>query len=793
MDSRVSVLELQNDCSVKQHEVPLTFPRGSKSRLYVVTNQNTQLHLLNILGGNPRTEEGGGAVQEKSIFQHGVSTKVFAIMDATGTEWEIRVLLSPSEISRLSSSFNLTGFVSVCLTDEKYQDSLQSLCGPHPKHKANVQELCMTAAQFLSYSEENLVNDYCKELNRILTEKVGAAFIGQQKLDCMVVGALVALVAAELATSVGSTSSFDYKAEKEKTQDDQTKQIQEMIEVFDVMADLLTVSHQGKRVQIIFRNPCPDNWASGGKKLVKSGETFVFGLCHKVLSISESKSEIQFLQNLQESYDLVLVFHLAAFMEHLLMTSTSRNKIEIFLKEQDQRKEIIRDLSFLAVRFICSKTCHQKAFLKEFQDEMLKKWSSVEAFLVGDEAVCSFGILVAILAAIIVKSIVDRCICDAEEDNSEEPADTFTSAAPETNVSRSSGTFLGDSLSCNVEIVTNINDEYGGTQSDLCISPGNWVKVELDIGEMGTAGAESKIGSTNGSPKTGKHLAEPPGVTRLDSADQEMGYNDTHENLDKYRSTKNNAHASAPTSAEANGGSHGPDGGDGTSLDYSKDDRACRIGQPLSLGAQENAHESSPTSPDAEEAHHHLGSNAGPSLDDSSDNRACRVAQPRSLEAQENAHESSPASPDAEEVHHHLGSNAGPSLDDSSDNRACRVAQPRSLGAQENAHESSPISPDAEEAHHHHLGSNAGPSLYDSSVDGACRVAPPPIVGAQDNPLEQGDSSSRNTIFHTLFIGLVFLLAFVMLTKVLPQSMISILFAIILGLLLIKWLVNWQA
>ncbi|XP_066465127.1 uncharacterized protein [Eleutherodactylus coqui] len=763
MDSRVSVLELQNDCSVKQHEVPLTFPRGSKSRLYVVTNQNTQLHLLNILGGNPRTEEGGGAVQEKSIFQHGVSTKVFAIMDATGTEWEIRVLLSPSEISRLSSSFNLTGFVSVCLTDEKYQDSLQSLCGPHPKHKANVQELCMTAAQFLSYSEENLVNDYCKELNRILTEKVGAAFIGQQKLDCMVVGALVALVAAELATSVGSTSSFDYKAEKEKTQDDQTKQIQEMIEVFDVMADLLTVSHQGKRVQIIFRNPCPDNWASGGKKLVKSGETFVFGLCHKVLSISESKSE---------------------------MTSASRNKIEIFLKEQDQRKEIIRDLSFLAVRFICSKTCHQKTFLKEFQDEMLKKWSSVEAFLVGDEAVCSFGILVAILAAIIVKSIVDRCICDAEEDNSEEPADAFTSAAPETNVSRSSGTFLGDSLSCNVEIVTNINDEYGGTQSDLCISPGNWVKVELDIGEMGTAGAESKIGSSDGSLKTRELLAEPPGVTRLDSADQEMGYNDAHGNLDKDRGAKNNAHASSPTSAEANGGSHVQDGGDGTSLDYSEDDRACRIAQPHSLGAQENAHESSPTNPDLEEAHHHLGSNAGPSLDDSSDNGACRVAQPQSLGARENVHESSPTSLEAEGVCHHLGSN--PSLDYSRDNRACRVAQPRSLGARENAHESSHTSPDAEEAHHH-LGSNAGPSLDDSSADGAYRVALPSIVGAQDNPLEQGDSSSRNTIFNTLFIGFVFLLAFVMLTKVLPQSMISILSAIILGLLLIKWLVNWQA
>ncbi|XP_040267360.1 uncharacterized protein LOC120981737 [Bufo bufo] len=540
MDSMVTVFELQKDCSVKQHTVPLTFNRVNKSRLYVVTNQNTQLHLLNHPVGSPRPEEGGDAFQKKTIFQHGMSTKVLSIMDATaGTAWEVRVLLSPLEISRLSSNFNLTGFVKACLTMEEYQKSLSPLC--------DVQKLCMAAAQFLSFTEDGIVNDYCKELNRLLTEKVGASHIGQQEMNSMVFGALVALVAAELAASSGGTRSFDYRPKKENTQEDQREQIQEMVKVFDVMVDLLSVSHQRKRLQILFRNPCPDNWASGGKTLAHSGETFVFGLSHKVVSISEAESEIQFLQNLQESYDLISVFHLPALVEHLLMTSTWRNKIELFLKEKNQRKEIIHELSTLAERFICSKICKQ-IFLKEFQKEMFKKWLSAQVFLEGDEVVCCFGILVAILAAVIAKSIADRPTTDSEEEEGpEEPAAELV----DSNRS-SSSTSLDDSISSFEVILTTVSDEYGGAQPNLYCSPGELVKVEDKSGEEGIGGVESKIdrnndsgttyqGNIDGCLKTTESLAELPDVGLIDIADQKADCDTADENFDVYPDSKDDS------------------------------------------------------------------------------------------------------------------------------------------------------------------------------------------------------------------------------------------------------------
>ncbi|XP_075701104.1 uncharacterized protein LOC142665314 [Rhinoderma darwinii] len=658
MDSEVTVYELQNDCSVKKREAPLMFRGVNKSRLLIVTNQKTQLRFLNNSIRSPRTEEGGdtwNAFQEKSIFRHGASIKVFAVTDPTGTEWEVRLLLSPSEISRLSSNFNLTGFVSACLTSETYQESLSSIYGHQTRHE-DVEELSMAATQFISCSEDNKVNDYQKKLNRILIEKLGASCLGQENMKDMVVGALVVLVAAELATSVAGTRNFDYKVEKEKTQEDQSKQVQEIINIFDVTASLLTVSHRGKRVQIIFRNPCPDNWASGGKKLVKSGETFVFGLCHKVVSIYEAQSEIQFLQNLQESYDLVSVFHLPAFVEHLLMTSAWRKKIELFLKEQNQRKEIINELSSLAVRFVCSKTCQKEAFMKELQREMVEKWSSVEAFLVGDEVVCAFGILVAILAAVTAKSMVGRRIPDSEEvEDPEEP------------------TSLDDS---SYEIITTVIVENDGAQPDLGSSIIVKNRVQFKNGVVGICGAESSIDDPNvlrtdnqgsiyihGSSNTAEPLAEPPGVSTPDTADQEIekSNDDADENFGKYPDSKDNAHQSGPTSGEDEGTLHSQDSSGGPSLDDSNDDDR---GEQPSVEVRDNAHESGPTSGEDEGTLHSQDSSGGPSLDDSNDDD--RGEQP-SVEVRDNAHESGPTSGEDEGTLHSQDSSRGPSLDDSND------------------------------------------------------------------------------------------------------------------------------
>ncbi|XP_077114085.1 uncharacterized protein LOC143769437 isoform X2 [Ranitomeya variabilis] len=524
MDAKVTVFEVQNDYSVKQHEVALKFPRVSKSRLYIITNHNTQLHLLNKEGGN----------KEKSMFQHGVSTKVLTVTNTIGTDWEVCMLLSPSEISRLSPNFNIMGFFKSCLMDINYQDSLSSLCSPNKKHKVDVQELSKAAAQFLNSCEDHIINDYCKSLNGILTEKLQAFCISQKKGD-MIIGALMALVAAELATSMEGIGSFDYKAEKEKKQEDQREQIKKMMNVFDVMVDLLTVTHQGKRVQIIFRNPCPDNWALGGKKPVHSEETFVFGLCHKVVSISEAESEVQFLQNLQESYDVVSVFHLPAFVENLLMTSAWRNKVELFLKKQDERKQIVHELSSLALKFICSKTCQHKTFMKEFQREMLNKWLKVEAFFVGAEVVCSFGILVAILAAVTAKSIVERPIPYSEEEVEEKLVDYIASSALSSGVS--SSTLLDKSSMSSEVVVTKATDEYDVARLDLDSCPVDLAKVELESGDVDICDDNSKIASTNdpgmtdqgnidGSLKNNGPVAKLPGISTVDIADKMAGNDD---------------------------------------------------------------------------------------------------------------------------------------------------------------------------------------------------------------------------------------------------------------------------
>ncbi|XP_073423289.1 uncharacterized protein [Dendrobates tinctorius] len=658
MDSKVTVFEVQNDYSVKQHEVALKFPRVSKSRLYIVTNQNTQLHLLN--------KEGGSI--EKSMFRHGVSNKVFTITNTAGTAWEVCMLLSPSEISRLSPNFNIMGFVKSCLMEKNYQDSLSSLCCPNKKHKVDVQELSKAAAQFLSSSEDHIVDDYCKRFNGILTEKL-QAFSISQKIGDMVIGALMAVVAAELATSMEGIGRFDYRVE-EKEQEDQREQIKKMMNVFDVMVDLLTVTHQGKRVQIIFRNPCPDNWALGGKKPVHSEDTFVFGLCHKVVSISEAESEVQFLQNVQESYDFISVFHLPAFVENLLMTSAWRNNIELFLKKQNERKQIVHELSSMALKFICSKICQQKTFMKLFQREMLKKWSKVEALFVGAEVVCSFGILVAILAAVTAKSIVDRPIPDSEEEVEEELVDPNASSAPSSDVSSStfldksskssevvigitddpgmtdgslktgehltvfphgtmgiaavqtadkgddadkedpekpaakfagpfassvlssavsSGTFLHNSLNSFEVIITKETDRHGGSKPDLNSSSGDWVKAELESGEVSTCDAKSKISSTHdpemtdqgsidGSLKTYDPLADLPGVGPIGEADQEAGNCDDGDDVDEN-----------PTSPEVEETIHSQGIGDGPNLDNSNDDVTDRVAQPPSVEALSNA------------------------------------------------------------------------------------------------------------------------------------------------------------------------------------------------------------
>ncbi|KAM4013349.1 uncharacterized protein ACNLHF_003456 [Anomaloglossus baeobatrachus] len=881
MDSMVTVFEVQNDCSVKQHEVALKFPRVSKRCLYMVTSQNTQLYLLNKEGDD----------QKKSIFQHGVSTKVLTV---TGTTWEVRIVLSPSEISRLVRNFNMMGFIISCLMVKSYQDSLSSLCGHQKRQKADVEELSKAAAQFLSSSEDHIVIDYRQKLNAILTTKIQLSRTGQDIGD-KVIGALVALMAAELATSVGGISDFDYRVQKDKKQEDQKEEIKKMMDVFGVMVDLLTVTHQGKRVQIIFRNPCPDNWALGGKKPVHSEDTFVFGLGHKMVSISEGESEVQFLQNLQESYDLISVFHLPALVENLLMTSAWRNKIELFLKKQDERKEIIHELSSLALTFICNATCQKKTFMKEFQREMSKKWSKVDVFSVSDEVICSFGILIAILAALTAKSIVDKPIPDSEDVEEEELVDPITSSSSSAG---SSSTLLDKSSNSHEGIVTEVTIQYGGPKPDLDSSHEELAKVERESGEAGICDVKNTIDRTNdpekndqrstdGSLKNDDPVAEPPSIGTLEIADQDA---DNGNNIDKEDTEKPSAKlvdlivSSAPSS----------DGSSSTSLDDSLKlntkgfeeygeakldldsnsddwvklelesdvvgvcDAKSKIGITNDTGMTEQRNSDGSLKNDNPEIDlpgvGTRGSAAQKVVDDDDKEDPVRPAAKLvdsfasstpffagssgillddSLNLSEvmdtrKTDEYSVAKPDLDnspsdwfkvelesgevstwDAKSKIGSNDDQDVTDqrSIDGPVVDLPGVDTLGmadsetnnddVDENIHrhteatdfERSTTSPEVEDSVHSH---GSGPSLNEYSDDGTFRVAQPPSVEAQNTGLEKKDSSFRNRIFKTGFMGLMCLLVVAMLTNVLPQSLSSALVAIILGLLVVKWLVRRQ-
>ncbi|XP_063803044.1 uncharacterized protein LOC134980239 [Pseudophryne corroboree] len=443
MASKVIVFELQSDNTVKKQEVIPTFPWSTKDRLCIITTQRSNLHLLHHGGDLPSKQKNLDSMkdsEEKSAFQYGVSTKVFAVTDETGKKWEVRLLLSPREVSRLSSFFNLTGFANACLASKKYRDSLALLGGRRPKQEDAVREICTAASRFLCLPEDRIVSsDYTNELYRILNENVTASCIGINE-HSLVVGTLVALVAAELAVSVGASENFDHDVKE--SQEDQGEQIKQMIQAFDVAADLLTVTHLGKRVQVILRNPCPDKWASGSIKGTELGEKLIFGMCHKVLSFSNMESEIQFLQSLQESHDMVAAFHFPAFVEHLLKVSKWSDDIRLFLKEDNQKKkEIIDKLSHLAVRFVCSEKCQGEIFMKWFRREMREKWSSVKSISVGGEAICAFAILVAVLAALTAKSIADGFkgvitdsedeMLEANQDNSEDTTSVYDIPKPD--------------------------------------------------------------------------------------------------------------------------------------------------------------------------------------------------------------------------------------------------------------------------------------------------------------------------------------------------------------------------
>ncbi|XP_073465642.1 uncharacterized protein [Aquarana catesbeiana] len=412
MDSKVWVFELRDNKTVNKQSGSLTFPRPGDSSLYIITNEKSKCHLLQKSVNQKSVEKKSEEKKMKEIFQYGGSTKLFSVTDGTENNWEVRLLLSPSEVNRLSSGFNLTGYLNTCLVSAESHEGYKDLL--RRGHKDTAEKICQMIAPFFCLPEDHMVSNCCTQLKGMMIKKIKESCkdLGVKE-TVMVVGGLVALMAAELAASFVASNTFDYTGEKTEIGEDLKEKIDQMVKAFNIQAELLVVSHRGKSVFIIFRNPCSDNWASGGRKQIQSGETFEFGLSHKVFSISGSQSEIQLLQSLQESYDMIAVFHIAAFAEHLLMTQKWRKTLDVLLKDdqnKEKNKETIHKLSQFAANFFCSEKCKVESFLKCFRWEVRKTLSEVKKLQVGGEAISVFGLLVAIMAALKAKAIADNRI-----------------------------------------------------------------------------------------------------------------------------------------------------------------------------------------------------------------------------------------------------------------------------------------------------------------------------------------------------------------------------------------------
>ncbi|XP_063295379.1 titin homolog [Pelobates fuscus] len=419
MASKAELLVVEEDGSVKKEEITLNFPNRNKNKQYklrIVTSRNSASHLqpkpdssqtqLNLDTSQHSADSRG--------FQYGMSSKVCGV---SGVE-EVRLLLSPQEIHKLNSCFNLIGFYQTLVSHPSVLlNSFFDGTKYKPK-KGKVQEICSLASQFFSSSDKDEIQKFSEKLKHHLNITVANTCCGlNNPTRTMVLGVLLVLLAAKEAMFINRLKNTGDISEKIKISDisNYKEQFEQMVKEFDVQAGLLTVPFQGKNVFVLFRNPSPDDWASGGVSESDSGVQFTFGLCHRLYSMSGTGWEIQFLQSLKESYDISSVFHLPGFAHHLLMDPEWRKKLDS-LQIKESQKDVIAEFSKLAERFLCLEyKKYHYTFIKCFEDKM-EKCSVVTSFPEGGEGLIIYGMLVALKAALIAKGIKDRAIGILEED-----------------------------------------------------------------------------------------------------------------------------------------------------------------------------------------------------------------------------------------------------------------------------------------------------------------------------------------------------------------------------------------
>ncbi|XP_053561099.1 uncharacterized protein LOC128652178 isoform X2 [Bombina bombina] len=429
--AKAQVFEIQHDYTVKKEEVSLLFLRNGSKQLYIVSNQDTKFGLLHKAPAQ-QTLQKDFRKDVQSEFHYGISSKVFSV---ESSECEVRLLLSSAEISRLSATFNLSGFVSSYLVSDDCSNHLRSLLDK--KDSAAAQKICKSALRFFCPSKDVAENEFSNTLNEILVKKViGTCKDLSNQADIMVLCALVALVAADVAAKWEDLAEFKNIKDNEEhitNSDDshQNTQFEEMITHFELEATLLPLVYQGKRVYVVFRNSKEKEWALGGTKETSSGNIFSIGLCHKVFSVFLAGCVIKFIQNLQETYYMTARFHLPGFAKQLLMSEKWREKLKNLYTENDEKEEVIEELSQFAMRFFCAEDYQREIFINRFKKIMREKCCGRHNVQAGDEGLYFLGTLLSIKAALTAASIKDGDKDDGFEDGNKNNGQDVSYNEPE--------------------------------------------------------------------------------------------------------------------------------------------------------------------------------------------------------------------------------------------------------------------------------------------------------------------------------------------------------------------------
>ncbi|XP_069806469.1 uncharacterized protein [Dendropsophus ebraccatus] len=395
MDHRGLLITVMDDGSLETEELSKNILRRHKKPLYIITNEKSRDYVLHTTASRDTKKM---ARQLKS-FYYGISTRVFSV----SSDYEVRLCLSREEISRLSFNYNLIGFIVSCLVSEEYMERLRSFV-QDTEEEGFIQEICRPAGDFFCSSDSNQHNKHLEDLRNILNNKIRA--LCRRLVDTIgsfVCGALVALVAAELASTHGRSQHFDDEDDVQLVPKQPVmkhhEKFEKMVKDFDVKTELKGDIRWTKNSYSLYRNKSLNGWVPVGKTHVQSGKIFSFGLRLKTFSICGRKWQVQLFQNYEDTHSMASSFHFMAFANHLMMFQKWRKKLDIFRKDMNRKDDIIQDISELAARFYCDRSGKRDAFINHFQEEIKKRCENIHNSLEATEGLYVMGVGLVVLGA----------------------------------------------------------------------------------------------------------------------------------------------------------------------------------------------------------------------------------------------------------------------------------------------------------------------------------------------------------------------------------------------------------